>query len=167
MDELTSAISLPDGLQAIVDAGEWERLMEMGTWRALVRPGRPTYANVFYQGNTVYLHQAVMGETPVGYTIDHIDRDGLNCVRSNLRFATHAQQQQNRMLHSNTSGYKGVFATPHGTFQARIWIDGKNRQLGNFDHIEDARDAYLVAAREKHGEFMPIELQEQAAHLER
>lgn len=91
--------------------------------------------------------------------IDHIDGDGHNNAFANLREATHRQNQFNRKAMAGCkSGYKGVTKhSPCGRWQARIRIEGKTKHLGYFDTPESARDAYLAAARQYHGEFANFE----------
>lgn len=87
--------------------------------------------------------------------VDHIDGNGLNNRRSNLRLVTNAQNQQNsRMRIDNASGYKGVsLDVRRGRWRACIRIDRKNLHLGMFDTPELAHEAYCEAAIKYHGEF--------------
>ena len=89
---------------------------------------------------------------PPGYECDHINGDGLDNRRANLRIATRAQNQQNRLKKTGTtSRYKGVSLTPDGTkWTAHIrWTaDGIERQkrLGAFLSEEYAARIYDSAA---------------------
>jgi hypothetical protein len=90
-----------------------------------------------------------------GEQVDHINHDGFDNRRSNLRLATGAQNQHNKRLQANsTSGYKGV-NWHKGTkkWQARIGYNGKRVTLGYFNNPEDAHKAYCEAADELHGKF--------------
>ena len=93
---------------------------------------------------SLYLHQLLMGEVPLGYAnIDHIDRNPLNNCRTNLRFATQREQNINQgMKSNNTSGVKGV-----SWFKARNkWlaqIDGKF--VGHYSSFEKACEARVQA----------------------
>jgi len=89
-----------------------------------------------------------------GYVIDHINRNGLDNRRSNLRFATVAQNAQNSRMRKNRSGYKGVwFAKDKGRFRAAIWHNNKRIYLGYFDSPISAAKAYDKAAKRYHKEF--------------
>jgi HNH endonuclease len=90
-----------------------------------------------------------------GEQVDHIDGDGLNNRRSNLRLATVSMNQQNRsMQKNNTSGFKGVsFHKLTGKWQASIGINGALKYLGLHDTPEIAYAVYCEAARELHQDF--------------
>ncbi len=103
----------------------------------------------------VHLHRLIANAQP-GEIIDHIDRDTLNCRRSNLRRATRQQNSHNKGPNQKpgTSKYKGVFLCRRsGRFRARICLDRKRIYLGYFDREEDAARAYNAKATELFGEF--------------
>jgi hypothetical protein len=60
----------------------------------------------------IALHTAIwerlVGEIPPGYTVDHVNHDGLDNRPANLRLATHSQQSFNVRRSDNSSGYIGV-----------------------------------------------------------
>lgn len=87
--------------------------------------------------------------------VDHIDGNGLNNQRSNLRLATNTQNSCNKGLTvSNTSGYKGVsWNKKSRKWQAYINVDTKRIYLGRYDNRIDAAHAYDAAAIKYHGEF--------------
>lgn len=85
-------------------------------------------------------------------TIDHIDGNKDNNHISNLRMATHQQQNYNRKCY-NKLGIKGVNKTKYNKYVAFIYIDKKQTYLGTFDTIEEASLAYETKARELHGDF--------------
>jgi hypothetical protein len=86
---------------------------------------------------------------------DHGDHNKLNNQRSNLRWATHSQNGQNRLLSPrNKSGCKGVLKLPgEGKWRADIRVNGIVKRLGQFTSFEVARDAYTAAAVLYHSEF--------------
>ena len=120
--------------------------------------GRMSYRTVyvdgyFYRGHVLaWLYMT--GEWPSG-DVDHRDGDGLNNCWGNLRAATRTQNNANqRLAITNKTGIKGVsFCRATGRYKAQIHIDGKNKNLGRFHTIEEAGDAYAVAARRHFGEF--------------
>lgn len=88
--------------------------------------------------------------------IDHIDGNGENNQRSNLREATLLQNNANRRkLTKGSSKYKGVcYVYGKGKdWRAYIRVQTKRIHLGYFDNEEDAARAYDKAAKEHFGEF--------------
>jgi hypothetical protein len=84
--------------------------------------------------------------------VDHIDGDGLNNCRGNLRLANHAQNGWNTEKRQGV--YKGVrFHKLANRWDARICVNRKKMYLGLFDTPEDAAIAYNHAAQKHFGEF--------------
>jgi hypothetical protein len=102
------------------------------------------------------MHRLISG-TPAGMETDHIDGDGLNNRRSNLRFATTSENQRNRVASANNTsgGRKGVnFHRYSGRWRASIQLNGKRRHLGYFDTPDQAHAAYCESAVRLHGDFV-------------
>lgn len=104
------------------------------------------------------MHREIMtysGYDILNKQIDHIDGNGLNNTKSNLRIVTQSQNLQNRGKPSNnTSGYKGVsFSKIINKWEAYITVRGHRIRLGYFDTAKDAAHAYDLAAVDYHGEF--------------
>jgi hypothetical protein len=73
---------------------------------------------------------------------DHIDGNGLNNQRFNLRIATHAQNQQNRHGGRGSSRHRGVsWDRDRGKWKAAVGLDGRTHNLGRFDDEAAAADA--------------------------
>jgi hypothetical protein len=103
---------------------------------------------------TILLHRLIMGAQP-GQEVDHIDGDGLNNRKRNLRICTKAQNQRNqRPQKGGTSVYKGVYWHKDGKkWRGQIKLNGKTIYLGSFDNELDAAKVYDLAALKYHGEF--------------
>ena len=119
------------------------------------------YRNISLFGKSFKMHRLIWAyhhnEFPEQF-IDHIDMNGNNSRIENLRLATKSQNGYNRgRPANNTSGYKGVSKTKYGTYGARIRINGKYVSLGYFKNIEDAAEAYKIAAFNHHGEFARVD----------
>jgi hypothetical protein len=112
-------------------------------------------------GGGTLLHNFLMGNPPSGHYWDHIDRDGLNNQRSNLRLATESQNQANRgRQKNNTSGYKGVsWHKRVRRYYARVGRGQEekgNYQLGIYSDPVQAARVYNVAASLIYGPFAVI-----------
>lgn len=149
-------ITLTQGYQAVVDASD-AHLIERFSWHAA--PGtRTVYARSFVWRNGrkkgIRLHRVIMN-APDDMEVDHINGDGLDNRRCNLRLAKHAENMRNRrMPASNTSGFKGVsWHTRSRKWKAQICIGGRPTSLGLFTTPEAAHAAYVEAAVAFYGEF--------------
>lgn len=107
------------------------------------------------------LHRMVMGRMEgrklESYEqVDHIDGNGLNNQRSNLRIATSSQNKDNTSIRAdNTSGYKGVAYNARARkYFSYVNHNGKRHYLGYFSTAREAWDARCKKAAELHGEFV-------------
>lgn len=88
--------------------------------------------------------------------VDHINGNGLDNRRENLRLATPRQNAANkRKTHKDTtSKYKGVsWHKANNKWRATIRIDSKCKHLGLFENEIDAANAYNDAAKRVFGSF--------------
>lgn len=146
------SIPLTQGQFALVDDEDYERVSQ---YKWYLHHGSYAATTLGHRGSTMLLHRFIMGVTDRHIQVDHCDMNGLNNCRSNLRTATHQQNQRNRKKYSrNTTGYKGVFRNPKTRrWRAMITVNGKCVHIGYFDDIIDAAKAYDAAARIHHGAF--------------
>lgn len=112
------------------------------------------YLQVGICGNSYLVHRVIWclmtGGWPTG--IDHIDHDKMNNRFSNLREATHLDNNKNASRRiDNKSGVTGVsWHSRDKKWQAQIGVGGKQTNLGFFDEKLTAIFARW-AAEEKHG----------------
>lgn len=92
------------------------------------------------------------------YQIDHVDRNGLNNTKANLRLATASENVCNcRKPSNNKSGYIGVFwSTSQGKWRATIKINQKLINLGSSSNPQDLARLRDMAALLLHGEFASL-----------
>lgn len=139
-------VPLSQGKEAIIDVDDAEEIGAVN-WSCVATGG------LFYafrnepceQGGkrVLYLHRAIM-HPPLGMQVDHVNGDGLDNRRCNLRVVTATENQRNkRRNRNNASGVSGVsYATRDRTWIAAIKVGGKGHILGHFKEFDDA-----VAAR--------------------
>jgi len=151
-------IPLTQGKFAIVDPADYYRLAGY-KWRLCKTKGKNTlYAersirlpNGKYSRSLMHHH---LVSPPRGYVIDHINGNGLDNRRANLRLATVAQNAWNSKKRNPISGYKGVyFDRQKRIWRAAIGCNRKRIHLGYFKNKIDAAHAYDSAARKLHGDF--------------
>ena len=91
---------------------------------------------------------------------DHINHNGLDNRKANLRPATRAQNNYNRLAIKRkgaTSKYKGVaWKKEYKKWNAQIYFKGECIFLGYFKEEKQAAKAYDKAAKEYHGEFASL-----------
>ena len=154
-------IKLTKGKYALVDDADFEWLNQwkwhlvFGKYAAHRLPPDERYAH----GKYIYMHRLIM-DTPDNMDTDHINGDGLDNRRSNLRTCTTSQNLMNRMG-SSITGYKGV--APQGAkFTARYCgrANGKTntKYLGLFDTALLAAKAYDDYVYNLFGEFAYLNL---------
>jgi hypothetical protein len=150
-------IPLTQGKVALVDNEDFEYLNQ---WKWFYCKSRKTgYAkrsNGEKRPNQrqISMHRVIMN-VPDDMQVDHIDHDGLNNQRRNLRNCTSTENKQNSQKHiNNTSGYIGVFwEKRRKKWCAKIQANNKSVFLGRFLLPEDAALAYDAAAGKYCGEF--------------
>ena len=151
-------IALTKGQFALVDEVDFLTLGSL-SWYAH-RSATGFYAARTFVENGVkrnrYLHRVIANPKP-GEDVDHINSNGLDCRRSNLRCCTRLENLRNNQKKKpgrSASRFKGVvFHRINSKWQARIAIGGKHQSLGYFHLEEDAARAYNGAAILHFGEF--------------
>lgn len=109
------------------------------------------YFLVGIKGKRYLTHRVIWemhnGAIPVGFEIDHIDRDRSNSKISNLRLVTRTQNNGNQSKQEGTSSqYKGVCKMRNGKWQAYIKKNSKKIHLGTFQTEELAAEVYKKEA---------------------
>jgi hypothetical protein len=141
-------IELTQGKVALVDDEDYEVLSKYN-WRVRNAP-KTCYARSNLQKNNVQIdilmHRVIL-QAPNGLETDHIDGNGLNNQKYNLRIVTRRGNAQNRHV-PKTSKFPGVaWYKPKNRWESHMQINGKNRHIGYFDIEEEAYTAYCVACK--------------------
>lgn len=141
-------ISLTQGHVVIVDKEDFDWLSQF-KW-CVNRKGSKLYATRW--GN-IKMHRLIMSPLD-GFQVDHINGNGLDNRRCNLRLCTHAENQHNRRKNQGKQGFKGIgWVKSRNLWQARIRVDGDQKHLGYFTDSKSAAQAYNDAAIKYFGEF--------------
>lgn len=144
---MTKEIPLTQGKVALVDDEDYERLNQF-KWFAS-KNGKTYYA---IRKSKILMHRTII-TPPSGFEIDHINGNGLDNRRENLRIVSHRENCQNKHI-EKTSKFPGVtWNKQHKKWHAHVRILGKNRYLGSFDDEVEAAKAYLFAC--DHPESIP------------
>ena len=146
-------LPLSKGKAAIVDAIDYPWLNQW-KWHAGQSGGGNWYALRNQGGKTIRMHRELL-ELKKNQVGDHINGDGLDNRRANLRICTQAQNNQNMKKKANTvSRFKGVsFNKETSKWIAQISYKTKMYGLGYFLDEEDAAIVYDVAAQLLFGEY--------------
>lgn len=147
-------IPLTSGGVALVDDEDFDRVSAEGSWYAAASLNTSYARRVYHLGGGRYTTRTMHGLITGLPYVDHVNGDGLDNRRTNLRPATASQNQANqRMRRDNTSGFRGVQAAPNDRWRALIIVGGKRISLGYYDAREDAARAYDAAAIKFFGEY--------------
>ena len=146
------------GLVALIDADDFERV---GQWRWYTKRDKGSACERIYAAarletphgwRKVTLHRYIMDAQP-GELVDHINHDGLDNRRANLRLATTRQNSANSPPgRRNKTGYKGVVYSK-GSWYANVTVDARTRLSGPFGSPELAALAHDRLAKELFGDF--------------
>lgn len=151
-------VTLTAGYVSVIDASD-APLVSGRNWYAMKSFKRDGALSVVYaagrNGKTPdTIHRAIMG-APIGMFVDHIDGDGLNNTRSNLRLCTNAENMCNTGLRiDNTSGAKGVqWDKRRGKWKAYVKCEGIRKNFGSFADFDAAVAAAEAGRMRLHGAF--------------
>lgn len=154
-------IALTKDKFALVDDSDYDRLNQWKWHSSLSR--KTCYAcrkgRKGKESKKIIMHREILGLRPGdGRIVDHIDGNGLNNQRSNLRLCAHQENMLNRPGNRGSkSKYKGIYWSE----RKRRWIAEiryklKKERLGLFKSEVDAAMAYDRRAKELFGEFAKL-----------
>jgi len=153
--DIACLVPLTKGLEALVSPQDFDMVREF-KWCA-TRGGRTSYASRQVRSSdgkwsVGLMHRLIMAP-PQGLLVDHINGNGLDNRRENLRLCSHAENIRNQQSRLGTSSrFKGVWMHS-GKWAAMIEHNGDKINLGRFDCEERAARQYDRAARVFFGRF--------------
>jgi len=159
-------IPLTKGKFAIVDPDDYPWLRSY-KWFAQRHSNtfyarRNTYVREKARTGSIAMHRAVKN-APDNLMIDHINYNGLDNRKANLRLATRTQNNRHKIRTRNpgTSKYKGVsWNTQRKRWVVKIMADRKAISIGYFKNEIKAAKAYDKAAKIYHGDFAGLNFPE-------
>lgn len=147
-------IPLTKGYSTVIDKADYP-LVSQYRWQATLRRKGRVYARrgTWVNGRRVaiYLHRLLL-QPKSGEVIDHIDCDGLNNRRSNIRICTTQQNLARAPQRLGRTGYRGVWRSRYG-FSAFVTHKRNRYYIGYFKTSAEAALAYNRRAFELFGEF--------------
>lgn len=165
---MTKRIPLTKGKFAIVDDCDYDELSKhkwqwsnKGEFGYACRTDHSTSPKT-----TVYMHRVVC-PSPEGKHTDHINRNGLDNRRINLRSVTPQQNSWNQKTTSGSSIYRGViWSQRHRAWIVRIRVNNELIYLGQRKGEAAAAALYDKAALRYFGEFATLNLtQKETTHV--
>jgi hypothetical protein len=150
-----SALSVPltKGQYALVDFEDYELVREE-KWYVCSKSSNTFYAERQEEGKTLSMGRLILDAEP-GEIVDHINGNGLDNRKCNLRIVTKSQNGANMRLHKiNSSGFKGVhWDKKNKKWKVELMVDCKRIWVGRFNDLSQAIKAYNDTAKTYFGEY--------------
>lgn len=148
-------IMLPGGVFAVIDDCD-EHWLSRFKW-VVMQPERShtAYAATLIGNQVVYMHRLVVGTCGKGMQVDHIDHDGLNNQRANLRTCHYMQNSHNsrKIAPKGASRFKGVRAQASGRWRAEVRRGGRRISIGTHATELEAAKAFDAKVTELDGPY--------------
>ena len=160
VDKGARYISLTKGLFTIVDPADFEWLSQH-RWHAMWS-GAIHYAGRKEHGASLRMHREIM-QPPKGMVVHHINGNGLDNRRANLRVCTQADNIRSIGPQAGSSRYKGVwFDRANNKWVAGITVGHQTINLGRFESEVEAAKARDRKAFELWGEVAYLNFPEES-----
>jgi hypothetical protein len=133
---------------------------------------RRSHANECPKWKIVLMHRAILERKldrrlRLGEQVDHVNRDGLDNRRCNIRLATDQQNKRNRgKIPGGLSRYIGVTRS-RNRWLAQMTVDYKHLHLGAFDSEKTAARTRDMGTAEHFGRFAVFNFPDEWEWLEK
>ena len=156
-------IPLTRGYTALIDDEDYEMLSKF-KWHVYISKRKHKtriYANHKSGNNNFSMHRYILNVTDKTQIVDHIDGNGLNNCKNNLRIVSNSINIQNQKIlcGSNTSGFTGVYKDKRNLkkkYHSQIVKDRVIYRLGYYETAEEAAKAYDKKALELFGNLAAL-----------
>ncbi len=152
----TYLIPVTRGEYALIDADDW-LLIKDYAWQ-LKSDSKNKYAKTTIKVNgdkiNLKMHRVILGLSDPAIHVDHINHNGLDNRRCNIRLCNSNTNSHNTRPRGGTSIYKGVFYQKRtGSYVSYITVNKKKLHIGCFKNEIEAAKSYDEKAKEFFGEF--------------
>lgn len=152
---MTKEVPLTRGMVAFVSDCDYERVTQY-KWHVKASGCDQVvyYAQSTQFGKTAMkLHRFIM-QPKRGEVVDHINHNGLDCRRENMRVVSQHQNILNSRKHANSKNqFKGVYLSPWGSYRVALTTQRGFTSFGLHRGEVKAARIYDAIVRRLRGEF--------------
>ncbi len=141
---IATALISPEDYEKVIKI-KWH--LHIDKWKTQDGIIEKKYVNGALNNKHIRLHSFILGKAEKGFVIDHINGDGLDNRRENLRFITYAQNSQNKKKSKNKY-YGIVYREDINKWQ----VSANKKYLGCYNNELDAAKAYDCHVLKLYGE---------------
>ena len=125
----------------LIDKEDFEKVSNL-KWN-IREKGEKLKSFYVVSGQSIYLHRFIL-DVDSSVEIDHINGNGLDNRKNNLRISDRSIQLVNTRQRKNSTGFRGVyFDKRNGKYSVGIQYNGRRIYLKQFDNIDEAIYARL------------------------
>lgn len=156
-------IPLTKGKYALVDEEDYEAVNQYNWYTQFTKVKDIFYAHKRHRESKtgfIPMHRFLLGISDSEIFVDHINHNGLDNRRANLRACSNQQNCQNRRpIDGTTSIYSGVsFDKARGRWVATINKNKKTVLIGTFGSEQEAAQCRDRFAKKHYGEFANLNI---------
>lgn len=155
-----AVIVMPCGKSLLIDDADLDFVLSL-------RPRTNSFSGKLYavgrkNNRAVLVHRELL-QAPRTLHVDHVNGNGLDNRRCNIRLCSRSQNLANANFPKGVSGYRGVrkARNQRNGWMAEIQVNNRRIYLGTFDEREEAARAYDTAAKQYFGPFARLNFPEQ------